>query len=152
VTTQAQVLDLLERLVEQNRTAVVLITHNLGVVAEFCERVAVMYAGRFVERARAEHIFTAPTHPYTEALLACVPDPSRLDRQRLPAIPGLPPNLAALPQGCSFEARCPVGHGLDVCVATAPIPAFTGDGPAGAVEVECHFAAERLQRTAAVTS
>jgi oligopeptide/dipeptide ABC transporter ATP-binding protein len=144
VTTQAQVLSLLERLIEEHRTAVIFITHNLGIVAEFCDRVAVMYAGRIVELASAEHVFTAPTHPYSEALLECVPRPGQLRRGPLPAIPGFPPNLARVPAGCSFEPRCPVGHGVDRCREIAPEPVVTGDGSAGPSTAECHFVAERL--------
>ena len=104
VTTQAQVLSLLDRLVEEYRAAVILITHNLGIVSEFCDSVAVMYAGRFVESSGVDHIFMAPTHPYSEALLKCVPNPERLADGPLPAITGFPPDLSRLPTGCSFAA------------------------------------------------
>jgi oligopeptide/dipeptide ABC transporter ATP-binding protein len=141
VTTQAQVLDLLQRLVTEHHAAVILITHNLGIVAEFCDSVQVMYAGRLVERASTDSVFTRPTHPYTEALLKSVPRPDRLQRGPLPSIPGAPPNLAHLPPGCSFEPRCPFGHGRDVCVKTPPPPIRLG--PGGQIESECHFARER---------
>ena len=88
VTTQSQVLALLDRLVEQHGTAVILITHNLGVVSDFCDSIAVMYAGRFVETSGVDHIFLSPTHPYSEALLKCVPNPERLTDGPLPAITG----------------------------------------------------------------
>jgi oligopeptide/dipeptide ABC transporter ATP-binding protein len=143
VTTQAQVLDLLARLAAERGAAIMLITHNLGVVAEFCSTVQVMYAGRIVERGAIEDVLARPTHPYTEALLASVPHPGGRGRARLPAIPGFPPSLAELPPGCSFEPRCPLGHGREVCVADAP-PALELDGAAGPVIAECHFAAERL--------
>jgi len=143
VTTQAQVLALLDRLVEEHRTAVVLITHNLGVVSEFCDSVAVMYAGRFVESSPVDHVFLAPTHPYSEALLKCVPDPERLADGPLPAIAGLPPDLAHLPGGCSFAARCPVGRELALCHEQAPI-LHRVSGPAGEARVECHFAEQRI--------
>jgi oligopeptide/dipeptide ABC transporter ATP-binding protein len=143
VTTQAQVLDVLERLVTERGTAVMLITHNLGVVAEFCDRVFVMYAGRVVERARAEQLFARQAHPYSEALLRSVPRPDRLQRGPLPTIPGLPPSLAHLPPGCPFEPRCPVGNGLEICRTTEPRPTVLGD-PSDPVVAECHFAAERL--------
>src|SRR4029077_7967396 len=114
VTTQAQVLDLLDRLVAERKAAVMLITHNLGVVAEFCDRVFVMYAGRLVERSDADELFAGQAQPYSDALLRAAPRPDRLQRGPLPTIPGSPPNLAQLPPGCTFEPRCPVGHGLDV--------------------------------------
>lgn len=142
VTTQAQVLDLLERLAEEHHAAIILITHNLGIVAEFCDWVQVMYAGRTVEKARTEDIFLRPVHPYTEALLKSVPRPDRLERGPLPSIPGLPPNLAALPPGCSFEPRCPLGNGRELCRERTPPLVSPGSGER-AVLVECHFASER---------
>jgi oligopeptide/dipeptide ABC transporter ATP-binding protein len=148
VTTQSQVLGLLDRLVEQHRTAVILITHNLGVVSDFCDSVAVMYAGRFVETSGVDHVFLHPTHPYSEALLKCVPNPERLAEGPLPAITGFPPDLAQLPSGCSFAPRCPVGRDVARCHEQAPRPQHvaTASGPA---EVECHFAE---QRSAEVTA
>jgi oligopeptide/dipeptide ABC transporter ATP-binding protein len=143
VTTQAQVLDLLDRLVTQHGAAVILITHNLGIVAEFCELVQVMYAGRIVERAATADIFARPTHPYTEALLRSVPRPDRLERGPLASIPGLPPNLASLPPGCTFEPRCPLGHGKEICRTEAPPPLELGT-PERPIVSECHFARERL--------
>jgi oligopeptide/dipeptide ABC transporter ATP-binding protein len=144
VTTQAQVLVLLERLATDHRAAIILITHNLGIVAEFCDAVQVMYAGRIVERASTSDTFTRPGHPYTEALLESVPRPDKLQRGPLPSIPGMPPNLAALPAGCSFEARCPLGHGREICRERMPqIVRF------GASLSECHFADEQRARAAA---
>jgi oligopeptide/dipeptide ABC transporter ATP-binding protein len=143
VTTQSQVLALLDRLVEQHGTAVILITHNLGIVSDFCDSIAVMYAGRFVETAGVDHIFERPTHPYSEALLKCVPNPERLAEGPLPAITGLPPDLAQLPMGCSFQPRCPVGHDIPECRRQAP-QRHTVEGPAGAAGVECHFAEQRI--------
>lgn len=145
VTTQAQVLDLLDRLVSQHGSAIILITHNLGIVAEFCSRVQVMYAGRIVEGASTADVFARPTHPYTEALLKSVPRPDRLERGRLVSIPGMPPNLARLPKGCTFEPRCPVGHGKEICREVAPPPLELGRQESPIVS-ECHFAAERLER------
>ena len=143
VTTQAQVLALLDRLVEEHRTAVILITHNLGIVSEFCDSVAVMYAGRFVETSGVEHIFEAPTHPYSEALLKCVPNPERLAQGPLPAITGFPPALTTIPSGCSFAPRCPVGKELAQCHEQVP-ERHRVTGPAGAATVECHFAETRI--------
>src|ERR671915_1015466 len=107
VTVQAQILELIERLQSEFDTAVVVITHDLGVVAEMTDEIAVMYAGRVVERARADTIFSAPEHPYTWGLLSSIP---RLDSPRdeeLVPIPGRPPSLITLPPGCSFHPRCP---------------------------------------------
>ena len=143
VLTQAQVLDLLDRLVTERRTAVILITHNLGIVAEFCDAVQVMYAGRLVEQANVEDIFDRPTHPYTEALLRSVPRPDRLESGPLPSIPGAPPSLAHTPRGCSFEPRCPIGHGMEVCMEKQPVPLTLGTS-GRPVTAECHFARERF--------
>jgi oligopeptide/dipeptide ABC transporter ATP-binding protein len=145
VTTQAQVLDLLDRLVTNHGAAVILITHNLGIVAEFCTLVQVMYAGRIVERAATVDLFARPTHPYSEALLRSVPRPDRLERGPLASIPGLPPDLAQLPPGCSFEPRCPLGHGREICREQAPAPVVLGS-EARPIVSECHFARERLAR------
>jgi peptide/nickel transport system ATP-binding protein len=106
VTVQAQILELIARLQRELDMAVVLITHDLGVVAEYADEIAVMYAGRVVERGSTEAIFEAPEHPYTWGLLKSIP---RLDRPRdepLVPIPGRPPSLIALPSGCSFHPRC----------------------------------------------
>jgi oligopeptide/dipeptide ABC transporter ATP-binding protein len=145
VTTQAQVLDLLDRLVTRHDAAVILITHNLGIVAEFCTRVQVMYAGRLVERGPTEKLFERPSHPYTEALLRSVPRPDRLERGPLASIGGAPPNLAHLPPGCSFEPRCPLGRGREICL-TVPPPVVEVAG--GEVQSECHFAQDVHARAA----
>jgi peptide/nickel transport system ATP-binding protein/oligopeptide transport system ATP-binding protein len=107
VTVQRQVLQLMRRLRREFGTAIMLITHDLGVVAETCDRVAVMYAGRVVETAPAIDLFSQPRHPYTRALLASVP---RLDAdpdERLISIAGQPPDLLSIPTGCPFRPRCP---------------------------------------------
>jgi len=107
VTVQAQILDLIRRLQRELNTAVVMITHDLGVIAESADDVAVMYAGRIVEHAPTTTIFNAPEHPYTWGLLGSIP---RLDVPRdaeLVPIPGRPPSLINLPPGCSFHPRCP---------------------------------------------
>jgi len=105
VTVQAQILELIRTLKKETKTAVLLITHDLGVVAEYCERVAVMYAGKIVEKADVLSLFARPLHPYTRALLGALP---RLDgkRSRLEAIPGSVPDLIAPPSGCRFHPRC----------------------------------------------
>lgn len=105
VTIQAQILDLLKRVVAENRTAVLLITHDLGVVAETCDRVVVMYAGRVFEEAPVTSLFAHPSHPYTQGLLASMPALNG-DRDRLNAIPGNVPAPAAMPKGCKFAPRC----------------------------------------------
>jgi len=106
VTIQAQVLDLMKGLATEFRTATLLITHDLGVVAGTCDRVCVMYAGRVVETAPTASIFKTPAHPYTQALLAAVPRPEQQRGERLAAIGGQPPNLVNLPPGCTSAPRC----------------------------------------------
>jgi oligopeptide/dipeptide ABC transporter ATP-binding protein len=121
VTVQAQVVDLLDDLRHAHEMAMILITHNMGVVAETADEVAVMYAGQFVEQAAAPELFARPEHPYTEALLAALPDLERPDAReaRLTAIPGRPPHLVDPPAGCRFAPRCPYLHLGDSC-STAP--------------------------------
>jgi oligopeptide/dipeptide ABC transporter ATP-binding protein len=104
VTVQAQVLDLLQQLQRDRQMAILLITHDLGVVAEVCDQVAVMYAGRIVEEALVHELFSQPKHPYTQGLLSCIP---RADGQPLKAIVGQPPQLKQLSSGCAFAPRCP---------------------------------------------
>ena len=119
VTTQARILALLNDLVSDRGISVLLITHDLGIAAGFCDRVHVMYAGRIVERSDVFSIYANPLHPYSEALLEAV---CRLDidlSHEIPAIPGYPPAPAALPPGCVFEPRC--RHRQPVC-ATVPPP------------------------------
>jgi peptide/nickel transport system ATP-binding protein len=111
VTIQAQILDLLDRLRRERRLAVLHITHDLGVLAEVADRVAVMYTGRVVEESPVRGLFHDPKHPYTVALLRSIPragrDPETRRRRRLPAIAGMVPDLAHLPVGCDFAPRCP---------------------------------------------
>jgi oligopeptide/dipeptide ABC transporter ATP-binding protein len=127
VTIQKQILALIEDLRRRRGTAVLLITHDLGVVAENADRVAVMYAGRIVETAPARDLFAAPRHPYTRGLLDSMPDLDDEDAV-LHAIPGQVPDLAALPPGCAFAARCP--RASDRCRAEAPPLAEHGHGRA----------------------
>jgi len=107
VTIQAQILDLLRRLQAERGMAVLLITHDLGVVAELCHRVAIIYAGRIVEMAPVASIFSEPLHPYTRGLLRCLPHPSRFG-QPLSSIDGAPPDLRQANGGCRFAPRCPL--------------------------------------------
>jgi oligopeptide transport system ATP-binding protein len=106
VTIQAQILELLQRVRREHNMAVVLITHDMGVAAGFCDEIYVMYAGRVVERAPTEELFADPRHPYTQALLESVPRLDDASGGRFQPIPGQPPDLAALPPGCSFAPRC----------------------------------------------
>jgi len=122
VTVQAQVLDLLSGLQEEFGMAVLLVTHDLGVVAETCDRVIVMYAGEVVEEARSGELFPRPNHPYTAAMLACLPG-LRPDEPLNP-IPGIVPPRHALPDGCLFGPRCE--HALDICRASHPALVETG--------------------------
>jgi len=118
VTVQAQVLSLLREIRERFGTAVVLVTHDLGVIAELADRVNVMYAGKIVERGSVEDIFYHCRHPYTEALQRSVPQLTELRPVRLAAIAGYPPNPMRLPPGCSFSPRCP--YRLDICDQSVP--------------------------------
>ena len=106
VTIQAQILELIKRLVVEDRMALILITHALGVVAGVCERIAVMYGGRFVETAPTRDLFADPKHPYTEALLRAVPRLDETVHEKLTAIEGMPPNLDRPFTACPFEPRC----------------------------------------------
>ncbi len=125
VTIQAQVLELFRKIKEEFGTAILLITHNLGVVAGMADRVAVMYAGRVVEMAETEELFTNPRHPYTLALLRAVPRLENGSRQRLEPIAGTPPDLTRLPAGCSFYDRCPFHQ--ERCQEEAPSLAAVGE-------------------------
>ena len=118
VTLQAQILDLMRELKAESGAAIILITHDLGVVAEVCDDVAVMYAGEVVERAGVDALFATPQHPYTVGLLGSIP---RLDRRssHLATIEGMVPNMAALPEGCRFAARCPFA---EAACSMAPPP------------------------------
>jgi peptide/nickel transport system ATP-binding protein len=106
VTIQAQILDLMRELKASSNAAIILISHDLGVIGEICDEVAVMYAGEIVERAPASALFERPEHPYTVGLLGSIP---RLDQQtdELAAIKGMVPEMSALPPGCRFAPRCP---------------------------------------------
>ena len=119
VTIQAQILDLIGRLKADFGSAVVLITHDMGVVADVADRVMVMYAGRAVERGSKRDLFYDPQHPYTWGLLGSIPRLDRPKPERLTAIQGTPPSLITLPEGCSFGPRCP--HRFDRCSAVPPL-------------------------------
>jgi oligopeptide transport system ATP-binding protein len=137
VTVQAQVMDLLAELQREYNMGLILITHDLGVVADVADRIAVMYAGRIVEQAPVHDIYKAPAHPYTRGLLDSIP---RLDQkgQELYAIKGLPPNLTNIPPGCAFNPRCPMAR--DVCRTDVP-PLYDVDDRRTSA---CHFWTECL--------
>ncbi len=119
VTIQAQILDLIKKLQEENKTSTVLITHDLGVVAQVCHEMAVMYSGRIVELGKVSDILKNPRHPYTRGLLASLP---RMDREdELNPIPGTVPELTSLPRGCHFHPRCP--EKMNICTRQEP-PVF----------------------------
>lgn len=119
VTVQAQISQLMAELRSASNTAIILITHDLGVVAGLCDRVLVMYAGEAVEYGTVEQIYYQPKHPYTRGLLASVPRLDRSKEQGLKVIPGNPPNLLSLPQGCRFMERCPLAH--EACLHAPPL-------------------------------
>jgi oligopeptide transport system ATP-binding protein len=126
VTIQAQLLELLQEQVTSHGTALLLITHNLGVVARYADRVNVMYAGRIVESASADDIYDAPRHPYTIGLLRSVPRLDRAADEKLVPIEGQPPNPLDLPSGCAFHPRCPFA--IDRCRAEIPVLTRVGGG------------------------
>jgi oligopeptide/dipeptide ABC transporter ATP-binding protein len=137
VTVQAQILDLLDRLRSERDMAVLLITHDLAVVSEVADHIAVMYAGRIVETGPTEELLGHPAHPYTEALLRSVPRPDAAGG-RLYAIPGTPPGPARRPPGCPFHPRC--SWAVDACTTRRPEMSIVDDGR----QVACHRATEVL--------
>lgn len=141
VTVQAQIMDLLKELQDERGMGLILITHDLGVVADVADKIAVMYAGRIVESAPVHEIYRQPAHPYTEGLLASIP---RVDMkgQELAAIKGLPPNLLNLPKGCEFAPRCP--YVVDKCREERPHIEEIAEGRL----VTCHRAEEVFNGTA----
>ncbi|MGW7330433.1 ABC transporter ATP-binding protein [Streptomyces sp. NPDC054840] len=140
VTVQAQVMDLLAELRRELNMGLILITHDLGVVADVADKIAVMYAGRIVEAAPVHEIYKAPAHPYTRGLLDSIP---RLDQkgQELYAIKGLPPNLVAIPPGCAFNPRCPMAQA--VCRTDVPPLYRVTESPVERTSA-CHFWKECL--------
>jgi oligopeptide transport system ATP-binding protein len=137
VTVQAQIMALLQELQEERQMGLILITHDLGVVADVADKIAVMYAGRIVERADVYDLYRKPAHPYTKGLLESIP---RLDQkgQQLAAIGGLPPNLMRIPAGCAFNPRC--RYVQDICREDRPALLEVAPGR----ESACHFAKEVL--------
>jgi peptide/nickel transport system ATP-binding protein len=117
VTIQAQILELMKKLNKETDTAIMMITHDLGVVAEMCERIVVMYAGKIVEEGDVKTIFQKPKHPYTVGLIRSIPD-MRTKKERLYSIPGNVPKPGSLKLGCQFAPRCE--HAMDVCISQTP--------------------------------
>ena len=134
VTIQAQLLELINRLTKERGTAVVIITHNLGVVARYADNVNVMYAGRIVESSTAVNVYGTPRHPYTLGLLGSVPRLDESMRERLIPIDGMPPDLARMPAGCSFRPRC--RFNIDACAETDPELVEMGEGHTAACLVD----------------
>lgn len=118
VTIQAQIIDLLKKIQKENNTAVVMITHDLGVVAGMADDIIVMYAGRIVEKGTVYEIFNEPKHPYTDALLKAVPNLKNENKSELRIIPGTPPDLIAPPKGCGFASRCQ--YCMGICKEQSP--------------------------------
>ncbi|NGO07171.1 ATP-binding cassette domain-containing protein [Streptomyces sp. HC44] len=139
VTVQAQIMDLLRELRSEQQMALVLITHDLGLVAEHADRVAVMYAGTVVETGPVAEVFGKPNHPYTRGLLESVPA-EQLKGSRLSSIPGAPPDPRAVPSGCAFRTRCPMAR--DLCATHRPTLASTGSGTGVDRASACHFGKE----------
>ncbi|MDF2390629.1 oligopeptide ABC transporter ATP-binding protein OppD [Aeromonas sp. 2MA4] len=137
VTVQAQIMTLMNELKHEFNTSIIMITHDLGVVAGICDKVLVMYAGRTMEYGRVNDIFYRPSHPYTEGLLRAIP---RLDTEgeELPTIPGNPPNLLRLPTGCPFQERC---HRVsEICGQQSPVLTPFNDGR----ERACHWVSDAI--------
>jgi peptide/nickel transport system ATP-binding protein len=129
VSIQAQIIQLLKRLCRERGAAVMLITHDMGVIAETCDRVAVMYAGRIVEIGPVHEVIHSPAHPYTAGLMASIPDMT-IERERLNQIDGAMPRLNAIPKGCAYHPRCP--RAFDRCTQERPELI-----PAGATSAAC---------------
>lgn len=134
VTVQAQILALMAKLKDELNTAIVMITHDLGVVAGLCDRVVVMYGGRVAESGYVRQIFYKPQHPYSLGLLNSMPRVDEKGFEKLNAIPGQPPNLQRLPKGCAFQDRCP--HKLDRCVDELPLLRDIGEDRRKACHLE----------------
>jgi len=137
VTVQAQIMDLLAELQRELGMALILITHDLGVVATVADRIAVMYAGRIVEHADVHSLYAKPAHPYTRALINSIPRQNRRGQQLL-TIEGLPPNLTRIPRGCPFHPRCP--YSVAICLTDLPPLRDLGAGRTSA----CHLTPEQL--------
>lgn len=142
VTIQAEIMDLFIELCEQERMGLILITHDLAVVSETTEKIAVMYAGKIVEKGYTQDVVTNPQHPYTKGLIAALPQEGTNAGSRLNQIPGTMPTLTSIPSGCSFHPRC--GSRLDICDKQPPL-LFPGENQDG--EVACHLFADENNET-----
>ncbi len=140
VTVQAQILDLIGQLKTEFNAAVIIVTHDLGVVAEYCDNIQVMYAGKAVEYGNTDDIYYRPQHPYTWGLLRSIPRLSEISAERLMPIRGLPPSLINVPPGCAFNPRCP--YVMDVCKVEVP-PLLPSDGHHAAA---CHLSLSEKER------
>jgi oligopeptide/dipeptide ABC transporter ATP-binding protein len=141
VTVQAQIMELLKRLVDQLGITLMLITHDLSVVAETCEKVIIMYAGKIVETGSVVDIFRNPLHPYSQGLIASIPSMERSRDQTLESIPGSPPNLLDPPPACRFHPRCK--YAQDLCrTKDPPLEKVKGTDRLAA----CHLVAGRIKR------
>ena len=141
VTIQAQILELMKNLSREQGVSLIIIAHNLGVVARYADKVNIMYAGKIVEQAAAEQIYHKPSHPYTIGLLRSVPRLDQPRRAKLEPIEGQPPDLANLPPGCVFRERCP--HAFDRCAREEPVLLPVGDGHLSACFVADQLAYEQ---------
>jgi oligopeptide/dipeptide ABC transporter ATP-binding protein len=141
VTIQAQILELMKDLSRRLGVAMLMITHNLGVVARYADRVNVMYAGRIIERGTSREVYGRPRHPYTLGLLRSVPRLDEPRRARLNPIDGQPPDLTRLPAGCAFAPRC--AFRVERCLSEIPPLRMVGEGS----HVSACWEAERLERT-----
>jgi peptide/nickel transport system ATP-binding protein len=142
VTVQAEILDLIRDLQREFGSAVIMITHDLGVIAELADDVLVMYAGKSIEQASCRDIFRNPEHPYTWGLLSSMPRLDRVRQERLIPVRGTPPSLIALPPGCSFNPRCPYCDRTDGKALTE-VPALIATDGTGAHKVACHLKPEQ---------
>ncbi len=145
VTTQRRIVELLVRISQERGVAMVMITHDLGVAAGFCDEIAVMYAGRLVEQAPVRELYAAPRHPYTEALLGAACDLTLPLDRAIPTIAGQPPLPGQLASGCSFHPRCP--YAQEVCTTERPL--LRADDAPG--RVACHFALTREKASSWLT-
>ena len=142
VTTQAQILDVLQEVRRRIRSALILISHDFGVIAGVADRVLVMYAGKVVESGTVEQVLLRPAHPYTRGLLASMPRLEHEDRRRLTRIAGQPPSLIDVPSGCAFHPRCPHGRLPDPCAGSVPeLRPTVVDGHVAA----CHFSDQLVE-------
>ena len=149
VSIQAQIIQLLKRICKDRGAAVMLITHDMGVIAETCDRVAVMYAGRIAEIGPVHEVIHQPAHPYTAGLMAAIPDMT-MDRERLNQIDGAMPRLNAIPRGCAYNPRCP--RVFDRCLRRAARPAQRRRDPRGLLAARCARARRRSTASAGMSA